>query len=70
MEANMAGLKEEMSRAQEDIENRRKSLLQEQESIGTAYQPDSQEFKQKQESLISRESKTARRLHGQRKRVR
>ncbi len=57
MTANMDALKAEMNQAQEDIENRRKSLLEEQEKIGKTFEADSPQFKQQQESLISRESK-------------
>jgi Skp family chaperone for outer membrane proteins len=57
MNANMEGLKAEMTQAQEDIENRRKTLLEEQEKIGKTFEVDSPQFKQQQEALISRESK-------------
>lgn len=57
MDANMAGLKAEITQTQEDIETRRKSLLEEQEKIGKMFEADTPQFKQQQESLISRESK-------------
>ncbi len=57
MNANMDALKAEMNQAQEDIENRRKALLEEQEKIGKTFEADSPQFKQQQEGLISRESK-------------
>ncbi|MCY2982078.1 MAG: OmpH family outer membrane protein [Planctomycetota bacterium] len=57
MNANMEAIKAEMTAAQEDIESRRTALLKDQESIGKTFEPDSPQFKQKQESLISAESK-------------
>ncbi len=57
MNANMEGLKAEMTQAQEDIETRRKKLLEEQEGIGRTFEADTPQFKQQQENLISRESK-------------
>ena len=57
MNANMEAIKAEMTQAQEDIETRRKALLAETEMVGKNYNPDSPEFKQKQETLISQESK-------------
>ncbi len=57
MNANMEAIKSEMTQAQEDIESRRTALLKDQESIGKMFEPDSPQFKQKQESLISAESK-------------
>ena len=57
MNANMEGIKAEMTQAQEDIESRRKTLLADQDMIGKTYEPDTPQFKQKQESLISQESK-------------
>ncbi len=57
MNANMEGIKAEMTRAQEEIESRRKALLQEQEQIGQTLEADTPMFKQKQENLISQESK-------------
>ena len=57
MKANMDGLQNEMTQAQEDIETRRKTLLEEQEKIGKMFEADTPQFKQQQESLISRESK-------------
>jgi len=57
MNANMEAIKAEMTAAQEDIESRRTALLKDQESIGKMFEPDSTQFKQKQESLISSESK-------------
>ncbi len=57
MNANMEAIKAEMTQAQEDIETRRKSLLAETEMVGKNYNQDSPEFKQKQETLISQESK-------------
>jgi Skp family chaperone for outer membrane proteins len=57
MNTNMEAIKAEMTQAQDDIESRRKALLAETESVGKNYNPDSVEFKQKQESLISQESK-------------
>ena len=56
MDAKMLAIQEEMTRAQEEIESRRKSLLSETEIVGK-YNQDSPEFKQKQEFLISQESK-------------
>ena len=57
MNANMEAIKAEMTQAQEDIESRRTALLKDQESIGTMFQPDTPSFKQKQESLLTQESK-------------
>jgi Skp family chaperone for outer membrane proteins len=57
MNANMEAIKAEMTQAQEDIETRRKSLLAESEMVGKTYNPDTPDFKQKQEALISAESK-------------
>ena len=57
MNANMEAIKAEMTSAQEEIETRRTALLKDQESIGKTFEPDSPQFKQKQESLISAESK-------------
>ena len=57
MNANMEAIKAEMTAAQEEIESRRTALLKDQESIGKTFEPDSPQFKQKQESLISAESK-------------
>jgi Skp family chaperone for outer membrane proteins len=57
MNTNMEAIKAEMTQAQEDIETRRKSLLAETEMVGKNYNQDSPEFKQKQETLISQESK-------------
>ncbi len=57
MNTNMEAIKAEMTQAQEDIETRRKALLAETEMVGKNYNPDSPEFKQKQETLISQESK-------------
>ncbi|MEQ1826189.1 MAG: OmpH family outer membrane protein [Pirellula sp.] len=57
MDANMEAIKAEMTQAQEDIESRRKALLSETESVGKLFDPNSPEYKQKQESLISQESK-------------
>lgn len=57
MNSNMEAIKSEMTQAQEDIETRRKSLLAETEMVGKNYNTDSPEFKQKQETLISQESK-------------
>ena len=57
MNANMEGIKAEMTQAQEDIESRRKTLLADQEMIGKTFEADTPQFKQKQESLISQESK-------------
>ena len=57
MEANMEAIKAEMTKAQEEIETRRTALLKDQESLGKTFEPDSLQFKQKQESLISLESK-------------
>ena len=57
MNANMEGIKAEMTQAQEDIESRRTALLKDQEAIGNMFQADTPQFKQKQESLISQESK-------------
>ncbi len=57
MNANMEGLKAEMAQAQDDIETRRKTLLEEQDKIGKTFEADSPQFKQQQENLISRESK-------------
>jgi Skp family chaperone for outer membrane proteins len=57
MNANMEGIKAEMTQAQEDIESRRTALLKDQEAIGKMFEADTPQFKQKQESLISQESK-------------
>jgi len=57
MNAKMEGIKAEMTQAQEDIESRRKTLLADQEMIGKTFEADTPQFKQKQESLISQESK-------------
>lgn len=57
MNANMEGIKAEMTQAQEEIESRRKALLADQENIAKTFEADSPQFKQKQESLISAESK-------------
>jgi len=57
MNANMEGIKAEMTQAQEDIEGRRTALLKDQEAIGKMFEADTPQFKQKQESLISAESK-------------
>ena len=57
MNANMEGIKAEMTQAQEEIESRRKALLADQENIVKTFEADSPQFKQKQESLISAESK-------------
>ena len=57
MNANMEAIKAEMTQAQEDIESRRTALLKDQEAIGTMFQPDTPGFKQKQESLLTQESK-------------
>lgn len=57
MNANMESIKAEMAQAQEDIETRRKSLLAESEMVGKNYNADSADYKQKQEALISAESK-------------
>jgi Skp family chaperone for outer membrane proteins len=57
MEANMAAIKAEMEQAQIEIENRRKSLLKDQEALGSMYEADSPALKAKQEQLISQESK-------------
>ncbi len=57
MNANMEEIKAEMTRAQEEIESRRTALLKDQEAIGATFQPDTPGFKQKQESLLTAESK-------------
>ena len=57
MNANMEGIKAEMTQAQEEIESRRKALLADQENIVKTFEADSPQFKQKQESMISAESK-------------
>lgn len=57
MNANMEAIKAEMTQAQEDIESRRTALLKDQEAISTMFQPDTPGFKQKQESLLTAESK-------------
>jgi len=57
MDANMEGIKAEMTQAQDEIESRRKALLADQENIAKTFEADTPQFKQKQESLISAESK-------------
>ena len=57
MLANMEGIKAEMTQAQEEIETRRKKLLEDQEGIGKMFEADTPQFKQRQEALISAESK-------------
>jgi Skp family chaperone for outer membrane proteins len=57
MDSSMKALQGEMQKAQEDIESRRKSLLSETENVAKSFNQDSPEFKQKQEFLISQESK-------------
>jgi Skp family chaperone for outer membrane proteins len=57
MNANMEAIQAEMKQAQDDIEGRRKGLLSETEMVGKTYDQNSPEFKQKQEALISQESK-------------
>lgn len=54
---NMEAIKAEMTKAQEDIENRRKALLTETEMVQKNYDTNSPAFKEKQEQLISQESK-------------
>ena len=57
MNANMEAIKAEMTKAQEEIETRRKSLLAETEMVQKNYDTNTADFKQKQEQLISQESK-------------
>lgn len=57
MNADLESLKAEMAKAQTEIEDRRKALLKEGEMIGTTFNADSPEFKQKQEQLLNQESK-------------
>ena len=57
MNANMEAIKAEMTKAQEEIETRRKSLLSESDMVGKNFNADSDDFKKKQEALISAESK-------------
>lgn len=57
MKLNMEAIKAEMTKAQEDIENRRKALLTETEMVQKNYDTNSPAFKEKQEQLISQESK-------------
>lgn len=57
MNANMEEIKAEMARFQEEIESHRNALLKENEALGADYEADTPEFKQKQESLITAESK-------------
>ena len=55
--AEMEAIKAEMTKAQEEIETRRKSLLAETEMVQKNYDTNTPDFKQKQEQLISQESK-------------
>jgi Skp family chaperone for outer membrane proteins len=57
MNARMEEIKAEMARVQEEIESRRSALVKENEALGATYQSDTPEYKQKQESLITAESK-------------
>ena len=53
MNKEMEGIKAEMTKAQEEIETRRKSLLAETEMVQKNYDTNTADFKQKQEQLIS-----------------
>jgi hypothetical protein len=57
MNNEMEAIKAEMTKAQEEIETRRKSLLAETEMVQKNYDTNTPDFKQKQEQLISQESK-------------
>ena len=57
MNAEMEKIKAEMEAAHDAIENRRKSLLTESETIVRDYDPNTPDFKQKQEELLNKESK-------------
>ena len=57
MNNEMEAIKAEMTKAQEEIETRRKSLLAETEMVQKNYDTNTADFKQKQEQLISQESK-------------
>lgn len=57
MNAEMEKIKAEMEAAHDTIENRRKSLLTESETIVKNYDPNTPDFKQKQEELLNKESK-------------
>lgn len=57
MNSNMEAIKAEMTQAQEEIETRRKSLLSESEMVGKTFDQNHPDYKQKQETLISAESK-------------
>ncbi len=57
MKGEVEKIKEEMTRAQDEIETRRKDLLAQSESIGKTFDSNSPDFKQKQEELISKESR-------------
>jgi len=57
MNDNMEAIKAEMTKAQEEIEQRRKALLAETEMVQKNYDTNTADFKQKQEQLISQESK-------------
>ncbi len=54
---DVESLKAEIAKSQEEIETRRKDLMAQGEAVSKNFEPSSQEFKQKQEELINKESK-------------
>ena len=57
MKGEMESIKAEMTKAQEEIDARRKELMQQSDQVSKTYDSASPDFKQKQEELINKESR-------------
>ena len=57
MKGEMESIKQEMAKAQEEIETRRQELVKQGEQVNKTYDSASADFKQKQEELINKESR-------------